>query len=406
MKDRMSSRERLLAAINHQEVDRVPICFRDVAPLEHRWSTPFERVLALRELGVDDKLFLYPPLDSDPTARSTMTGMLYATYGAALWPMHPDVTVRDWIDGTLDSRYPVAVKEISTPKGVLRSSARVTDDWDLTALPLVSDHIWSRGLEFPVKGAEDLEKLHFVLYDPFVSIPDSYREQVKAVKDFAAKHDVLVEGDANSFSNMALSLRGPQQLMCDIAEGNLLAYELLDMVAEWNLKRIELLLDFGVDTVYHTACYETTAFWSPAMYRQCFRPYLENILALLHQGGVKLHYYMDLGIMPLLEDFKEMGVDILSTLDPLPYGNTDIAEVKSYLGDTTCLWGGVNAPQVIEQGGASDVRQAVREAIRTAAPGGGFVLSTADSVWDTDVLDNVMAFIEAGLEFGRYPLSV
>ena len=87
MKDRMSSRERLLAAINHKEADRVPICFRDVAPLEKLWKNPFERVLALQELGVDDKLFIHAPGIADLDATAYTEGMLYARYGTIIWPL-------------------------------------------------------------------------------------------------------------------------------------------------------------------------------------------------------------------------------------------------------------------------------------------------------------------------------
>ena len=56
---------------------------------------------------------------------------------------------------------------------------------------------------------------------------------------------------------------------------------------------------------------------------------------------------------------------------------------------------------VFEWGKPDLVRDALWNVIEVAAPGGGFVLSTADSVWDEGAYDNVMAFIEAGLEYGR-----
>ncbi len=40
-----------------------------------------------------------------------------------------------------------------------------------------------------------------------------------------------------------------------------------------------------------------------------------------------------------------------------------------------------------------------------AAAGGGFVLSPGGSLYDPDRYDNVMTFIEAALEFGRYPID-
>jgi len=402
MKDAMSSRERLLTAIGHEEPDRVPICFRDVAPFEHLWSDPFERVLVLRDMGVDDKLFVHPPRGAAHDVTVPGIGALYTVYGTDIWPFHPDVTVQDWADDTADDRYTIVYKEINTPEGPLRMGARRTDDWNVRALPLVADHLWSRGVEFLVKGPEDLDKVRYL----FSGGTDAFFEEARIVKDFAAKHGVLVEGDVNAVSNIALSLRGPTNLMCDAAGGSALIDEFLDIISAWNLRRLELMLEAGVDTIYHTACYETTAFWSPEMYRRYFRPHLEKKLALMHQADVKMHYYMDIGIAPLLGDFREMGIDILSTVDPAPYGDADIGKLKREVGDTICLWGGVDAPHTIEGGTAGDVEKAVRQAIAAAAPGGGFVLSTADSVWDVKAYDTVMAFIRAGLEFGRYPIAL
>jgi uroporphyrinogen decarboxylase len=117
---------------------------------------------------------------------------------------------------------------------------------------------------------------------------------------------------------------------------------------------------------------------------------------------------MDTGFVPLFDDFLEIGVDILSTVDPVMggMGETTLADVKGRIGHRICLWGGVNSPHTIERGTESEVRQAVREAIEALGPGGGFVLSTADSVWDPKPEANVRQFIAAGLEYGCYPLAV
>ena len=56
VKEDMTSRERTLAAINHQEPDRVPIFLRDIVPLEHLWKDRFERVDVLLKMGVDEKV--------------------------------------------------------------------------------------------------------------------------------------------------------------------------------------------------------------------------------------------------------------------------------------------------------------------------------------------------------------
>ena len=406
MSDKMSSRERLLSTINHQEPDRVPICFRDVAPLKNRWKNPFERALALRELGVDDRIFIPGPKIVYPNTEYNDIGSIYARYGSSPYQFHPDVKVKSWEDKTVDENYTILYKEFETPKGNLRFAARKTEDWQVDDLPLHSDHFWSRGIEYLIKEPEDLEKLRYLYYDPLKTDLTAFREFAKAAKEFATKHDILLEGESSPASSFALNLRGPSNFMCDVADNSAIAEELLDIISGWIMGGVEILLDIGIDTMYHSACYETTAFWSPDMYRKYFRPRIQKKIDMCHQAGVKVHTYMDLGVMPLIQDFKEMGIDILSTLDPPPLGDTDLEVVKREVGDSICLWGGVDSPHTIERGTTEEVREAVKSAISIAAPGGGFVLSTADSIWDPNAYDNVMAFIEAGLEFGKYPISL
>jgi len=152
VKDTMSSRERLLTTINHQEPDRVPICFRAVAPLAKKWKNPFERVLVLQEFGVDDKLFIRTPSTGYEGVTVSETELFYAGYGSRPWPFHPDVAVRDWEDSVPDEQYTIVYREIETPKGTMRMAARRTEDWQVKTLPLASDYLRSRSIEYLIKG--------------------------------------------------------------------------------------------------------------------------------------------------------------------------------------------------------------------------------------------------------------
>ncbi len=377
----MTSRERLLAAINLAEPDRVPICFRNVAPLEHLWSNAFERVTALAALGVDDKLHV----------------------GLA-WAFDPEVRVRQWQES--DERGEILCKEIETPVGRLRFKSRLTDDWAPADLPLVSDHHWSRGTEFMVKAEEDLDRLAYLLRPVTGDRLAAFGERMDGVMRFA-RGEVLVEGVIESASNVAFSLLGPERFLTGATLEPALVGRLLQMLDGWIEGRLQILLEAGVDTVYHTACYETTALWSPRQFRELFAEGLARKAELCHQAGAKLHIYMDTGFVPLLDDFLEIGADILSTVDPVMggLGETTLADVKARIGHRICLWGGVNSPHTIERGTKADVRRAVREALEALGPGGGFVLSTADSVWDPKPEGNVREFIAAGLQYGRYPLA-
>jgi uroporphyrinogen decarboxylase len=140
------------------------------------------------------------------------------------------------------------------------------------------------------------------------------------------------------------------------------------------------------------------------MVRTLFLHLRRELAAAAHEGGALFHYFTQTGIMPLLEDYRELGVDVLSALDTHPGsddgGAVDLREVKRRIGDAVCLWGGVSADHVVELGTPEQVRQAVAEAVAICAHGGGYVLSLSGSVYRADdaARRNVLAVIEAARE--------
>jgi uroporphyrinogen decarboxylase len=57
---------------------------------------------------------------------------------------------------------------------------------------------------------------------------------------------------------------------------------------------------------------------------------------------------------------------------------------------------------VIKMGTPEQIEQTVREAIEIAAPGGGFILGSSDSIREGTPLQNVRAYFAAALKYGRY----
>jgi uroporphyrinogen decarboxylase len=100
---------------------------------------------------------------------------------------------------------------------------------------------------------------------------------------------------------------------------------------------------------------------------------------LCHAAGVPLAYVMASGAGPLLPFFRETGLDVYSNIDPDAPG-TDLQTLKTAAGGHFTLCGGLNNYHVLEQGTEDEVRRAVRLAIDTLAPGGGFILAPADTL--------------------------
>jgi len=171
--------------------------------------------------------------------------------------------------------------------------------------------------------------------------------------------------------------------------------ELLKIISDWNMKRIKVYLDEGIDLLIKRAWYESTDLWSPSLYRKLILPILKKEVDLTHQAGAKFGYIMTSGVMPLLDDLLNSGIDVLIGVDPIQGRGTNLKELKEKLGGRICLWGGVNGFLTIERGTNKEVEDAVSKAISILGPG-GFILSPVDNVTDTSdaTWNNVKVMIE------------
>jgi uroporphyrinogen decarboxylase len=82
----------------------------------------------------------------------------------------------------------------------------------------------------------------------------------------------------------------------------------------------------------------------------------------------------------------------------------DIGVVKREYGDRVCLIGNIDCGHLLPHGTAEEVEAAVKECIAQAAIGGGFILSSSNSIHSSVNPENYRAMIEATRKFGSYPL--
>jgi uroporphyrinogen decarboxylase len=123
---------------------------------------------------------------------------------------------------------------------------------------------------------------------------------------------------------------------------------------------------------------------------------------LVHGYGGIYHVYDDGKMRATLGDYVDAGADVVETLTPPPVGDVDLAEAKRLYGARTCLKGYVDLLYVLKLGTVEDVVRTVRGAIEVAAPGGGFILSTSDSIREGTPAENVRAYFETAHRYGRY----
>ncbi len=145
---------------------------------------------------------------------------------------------------------------------------------------------------------------------------------------------------------------------------------------------------------------------SPAMYRRILKPvHAAYIAHIRERTDAKVFFHTDGDVYDLLDDFAEIGVDILNPVQASAGGMSDFGGLKRRFGDRLVFCGGMDTHRVLPGGTPDEVRAEVRRVISLLGPGGGFMLGAVHTVMDDVPPENVLAMVDAVEAYGRYPLA-
>ena len=138
---------------------------------------------------------------------------------------------------------------------------------------------------------------------------------------------------------------------------------------------------------------------SPELFRSLWKRLYKKMNDWVHENTRwKTFYHTDGAMMPLLDDFVEMGVDILNPVQCSAAG-MDAETVKSKYGDKLVFWGGgVDTQHTLPFSTPEQVRAEVRERIRVFGAGGGYVFTTIHNILSNTPEANLIAMYEAVLD--------
>jgi hypothetical protein len=289
------------------------------------------------------------------------------------------VKVKEWRED-LPGRESVLHKEYLTPAGKLTTSVRLSDDWPHGAhIPFVDDYQIPRAIKPLITERRELEVLQYMLLPPSREDVEDYERQAKRAHTFVAEHGILLVAGWGVGADMANWLCGSQNLIVMAHEQPEFVTELLEMIHQWNMRRMRLVLSGKIDLFIRRAWYEGCDFLRPQFYCDVILPRLKAEITLAHDHGALFGYICSSGTRPVLDFYKEAGIDVLIGVDPVQGTHTDMGLMKKKLAERTCLWGGVSGAVTVEMGSAEEVRDAVRTAMNTLGPQ-GFILSPVDNL--------------------------
>ena len=121
-----------------------------------------------------------------------------------------------------------------------------------------------------------------------------------------------------------------------------------------------------------------------------------NAAVMLHTDGA---------VMDFLPELIDIGVDVFNTVQT-DAANMDGMELKRRFGKNLTFWGGgVDTHRILPMGTPEQVREDVRRRMKILAPGGGFVFNSIHNILGDVPPENILAAFDAAYEFGQYPIE-
>jgi uroporphyrinogen decarboxylase len=341
----MTPRERIMAALRREEPDRVPFC-----------ELGIDRALAERLMGW--------PATQTPAA------------------------------GTL-TQNPYTVEESKA----LASFLGCDCIWYLLRAPTFA-HLGTgqegRGFmgEGMIRSEADLEK---------IKLPDPYRDEFYREAEHFAKNKgdyALVFVTRIGLFQTILGM-GMENFLVSLYMDRPLVEKIMDIYFNWMAVVAERICQLGYDIFWTTDdyAYKTGMFFSPAVFREVIAPRYRRVL---EKVSIPWFLHSDGNIMESMEILIDLGV---AAVHPNEKGAMDIREVKRKYGKWISVIGNVDL-NILAMATPEDTDREVKELIRDLGPGGGYMISSGNSLASYLKPECVLAMSHAIQKYGKYPVHL
>lgn len=338
----MISRERVLAALNRKEPDRVPYC-----------ELGIDRSLAQRLMGWGE------PVSQASNLEANVYTVEEAKALAAF--LHLD-------NICYVLRAPVYAKKHAGQDGRL---------------------FYGEGL---IKSEADLSLLQ--LPDPH---DDALYAEAERFTRQKGEYAAWLVTRIGIFPTM-LSL-GTEHFCLALYDNRPFVEAVLDRYCDWIEDVAERVCQLGLDVFVSTddMAFNTGPFFSPAVFRDLVLPRYQRVAKKITLPWI---IHSDGNVLPFLDDLLRIGI---AGLHPNEKGAMDIRAMKQRYGERLCLLGNVDL-NLLGMGKPEAVDHEVRELIRDVGPGGGYIVTSGNSLAGYLMPENVLALSKAVQKYGRYPL--
>ncbi len=241
------------------------------------------------------------------------------------------------------------------------------------------------------------------LFDQFLPDPDHparYERVAQWLKQYKQDFAVFARirlGAASTLESMGLDVFG--YMLYDDPD---LIHEVHSRFSAWSARVVKHLneLDFDFLWANDDVAGNNGPFMSPRVLREFLLPHMKTVAQEIKKPWI---FHSDGNLFPLLPDLLTLGMNAIHPIQPVAM---DIGRMKREYGDRVAIAGNIDLDYTLTLGTPEEVDAEVRQRIATAGPGGGYMVTSANSLTNYCKTENVLAMARAIEKYGKYPLRL
>ncbi len=385
----MTSRERVLAVLDHQIPDRVPIIIGVSNATGIKMKT-YQGIKALEGIQAPDEyIYQWPELGTARIDERTMQRLRSDVRGVR--DIHPAQTLQRNQE-----------REPHSP---------FIDSWG-SGQKEVSPCEWFPGIH-PLKEATTIRDLEEYQGWPDMGDPTRIAHVKQTAADLAAENKYAIMATPWLLFPLerAFAMQGMDTFLLNLAINPVFAQALLEKTAQLCKELMgpfleELGENVDIIKIGDDLGTQESLLMSPDMYREILKPiHADYIRFIKERTQAKLLFHTDGDVVPLIPDFIEMGVDILNPIQTSAGKMSDLKSLKESFGKNIVFCGGIDTHRILPSGTPGQVRDEVKRVMQLLGEGGGYMVASVHTIMNDVPPENVLAMVDAVEEFGYYPLA-
>ncbi len=378
----MTSRQRLIAALDRQPTDCLPVTTHHVMPY---FLEKYLKGMSVQEFfetfNMDANRWIVPVKPDEARGERFLGGQ-----SAPGFLQIPKIESDAW----RISQEPLAHPEfsssrwtITTPRGKLSTVIQGNGYTEWVA-------------EYLLKEKQDIDLIAAFMTKPLCDVElvnreaDAFGER-GILRSFVLPFDFF--GQPGCWQDFCC-MRGTEQAIMDTYDDPEWVHAVLSVLRDRKLAYVRSMAGARYDLMELGGGDASTTVISPSIFQEFVAPYDAAIIEAARVVNIRVAYHTCGGMMPILEDIAAMGPAAMETFTPPEMGaDVDLGEAKRRIGDRVCMIGGFNQAHYFKDCSSDATRAYVRRCFEAAGGGGGYILAPSDHFFDANP-DLIAAFAD------------